>query len=345
MKRLFVLAILLALTSACGADYLGSWKINDYVPLHISTHRLSTGQVYQPTSLTYSIYEDGGTTGIDEDVDMTPASPFDGVTGLYLSRRQLTAAAGFEAGKNYLVVIKATVDGVSQIKTHSFQVQACVTATTNSDKTAYELAASQHVIVDSGTVTTLTNLPAVTTDWLTAAGVQADAVTKIQNGLATPTNITAAAGVALAADQAVNLTKINGTAIPGTGTRVADGFVALLNVASPVFTLASVNQTGDAYTPALAAQTAAEKIDTANELRTLLTGATTALALKADLPTDFSGVTVTKNKIDANATVSIDADDIEAIVDGLAAAGMATATALADVKTYVLKIYGGWVSQ
>ena len=53
------------------------------------------------------------------------------------------------------------------------------------------------------TVTTLTNLPAVTTDWLTAAGVKADAVTKIQTGLATPTNITAATGVALAASQHV----------------------------------------------------------------------------------------------------------------------------------------------
>ena len=60
-----------------------------------------------------------------------------------------------------------------------------------SDKTGFSLAASQHVIVDSGTVTTLTNLPAITTDWLTATGIKADAVTKIQNGLATPTNITA----------------------------------------------------------------------------------------------------------------------------------------------------------
>lgn len=42
------------------------------------------------------------------------------------------------------------------------------------------------------TVTTLTNLPAVTTDWLTAAGVKADAVTKIQAGLATPTSVLAA---------------------------------------------------------------------------------------------------------------------------------------------------------
>jgi len=37
------------------------------------------------------------------------------------------------------------------------------------------------------TVTNLTNLPAVTTDWLTADGVKADAVTKIQSGLATAT--------------------------------------------------------------------------------------------------------------------------------------------------------------
>jgi hypothetical protein len=35
------------------------------------------------------------------------------------------------------------------------------------------------------TVTNLTNLPAVPTDWLTAAGVKADAVTKIQAGLST----------------------------------------------------------------------------------------------------------------------------------------------------------------
>jgi len=47
------------------------------------------------------------------------------------------------------------------------------------------ISTSQHVIVDSGTVTTLTNLPVVTTDWLTAAGVKADAVTKIQAGLST----------------------------------------------------------------------------------------------------------------------------------------------------------------
>jgi hypothetical protein len=38
------------------------------------------------------------------------------------------------------------------------------------------LAANQHVIVDSGTVTTLTNLPAITAGWLTATGIAASAL-------------------------------------------------------------------------------------------------------------------------------------------------------------------------
>lgn len=44
-----------------------------------------------------------------------------------------------------------------------------------------------------------------------------------------------------------NVDQLNGTSIAGTGTRVADSFVAMFNVASPVFTVASVNQSGDAY--------------------------------------------------------------------------------------------------
>lgn len=45
------------------------------------------------------------------------------------------------------------------------------------------LAASQHVIVDSGTVTTLTSLPTAPTDWLSAAAVSAAAATKVANAV------------------------------------------------------------------------------------------------------------------------------------------------------------------
>ena len=57
------------------------------------------------------------------------------------------------------------------------------------------LAASQHVIVDSGTVTTLTNLPAITAGWLTASGIAAGALNGkgdwlLSSGYTAPDNVT-----------------------------------------------------------------------------------------------------------------------------------------------------------
>jgi len=66
--------------------------------------------------------------------------------------------------------------------------------------------------------------------------------------------LTVASGVADA-----DMKKIIGTApTEGAGGRLAASFTKQYDVATPVFTAASVNQTGDAYVPALAAQTAAE---------------------------------------------------------------------------------------
>jgi len=57
----------------------------------------------------------------------------------------------------------------------------------SASKSGYSLAANQSSVT-IGTVTTLTNLPAITANWLTAAGLAADAVTEIQSGLATAAN-------------------------------------------------------------------------------------------------------------------------------------------------------------
>jgi len=85
----------------------------------------------------------------------------------------------------------ATVNGVPVVQLHNSAGTGGINAPANfedmsiADTTGLvATAATQHVIVDSGTVTTLTNLPAAPTDWLTAAAVKADAVTKIQAGLA-----------------------------------------------------------------------------------------------------------------------------------------------------------------
>lgn len=58
------------------------------------------------------------------------------------------------------------------------------------------------------------------------------------------------------------------------------------------------SQTGDAYVPALAAQTAAEKIDTSTELRTLATGENKALAKQETLADSTSGLSALKVLLD-----------------------------------------------
>lgn len=100
-----------------------SYHIDDYLVLPVTTHQFSTGDAYQPTTLTYSIYEENSEVGIDDAVDLVPASPHASKTGLYLIRRQLTAAAGFEVNKTYVVLVEAVIDGVSAKAAYTFQVE------------------------------------------------------------------------------------------------------------------------------------------------------------------------------------------------------------------------------
>jgi len=103
-----------------------------------------------------------------------------------------------------------------------------------------------HLIGTVDTVTTLSNLPAATTNWLSGASVHADAVTKIQAGLATPTNITSASGVVLASTGADLILKtstfalalsdavwdevLSGHAVAGSAGTVVTGLSTVTNV-------------------------------------------------------------------------------------------------------------------
>jgi len=74
--------------------------------------------------------------------------------------------------------------------------------------------------INAGTITTLTNLPTISTDWLSAAGVSAAAVTKIQTGLATPTNLTAGTITTVTnvtGTVSANLKQVNSVTLTGTG--------------------------------------------------------------------------------------------------------------------------------
>lgn len=143
-------------------SYLGTFHIDDYLGIPAATHRFSSGAAYAPTALTYSIYEEATDVGLDEDVDMTVASPFDAITGCYWVRRQLTAAAGFEAGKNYLVVVKATVDSVAAIQMHTFQVEAASVAQTGDSYARLGAPAGASVSADIADLPTVSEFEART---------------------------------------------------------------------------------------------------------------------------------------------------------------------------------------
>ena len=126
-----------------------------------------------------------------------------------------------------------------------------------------------------GTVTTLTNLPAVTADWLTAAGVKADAVTKIQTGLATPTNITAGT-----ITTATNVTTVNGIANGAiTAAAIANSAIDLATFAADCKTGSALKAnvetiTTDAISAAAVSAAAVTKIQTGLATPTNITAGT-----------------------------------------------------------------------
>ncbi len=113
-------------------------------------------------------------------------------------------------------IYDCSYDPAGEIEGDSFQIRESIVMTgTVTAQATYQ--ASFHVQVQAvmrgtnGALTTLgTNAPAnwinaaaIATDAIAGAKVASDAVTKIQNGLATPTNITSASGIQLAANQDV----------------------------------------------------------------------------------------------------------------------------------------------
>lgn len=88
------------------------------------------------------------------------------------------ARLGAPAGASVSADVAAVKADTAAVKAKTDNLPAAPASTTN---------------ITAGTITTttnLTNLPVVPTDWLTGAGVKADAVTKIQSGLATSSDVT-----------------------------------------------------------------------------------------------------------------------------------------------------------
>jgi hypothetical protein len=169
----------------------------------------ATGAVTAATGTpTGTLYVDGTANGAS--VTITGSNPY----------KWAVTLPSLTAGQRVDMYITGTIDSVS-------------TAGFVASEQADTSILSDGVVVNSGTVTTLTNLPAVTTDWLTAAGVKADAVTKIQNGLALEATLTAIKGAGwstetlAAIDVLIDAIKAKTDLIPATPA-VADEYDAAL---------------------------------------------------------------------------------------------------------------------
>lgn len=136
----------------------GPWFINDLLTFTVTTHRFDTGAASDADGVpTYRIYEDE--TGTPVLTGSMAKLDDAGTAGFYSEQITLSAANGFEVGKSYNIYIAATVNTVAAVQSHGFKIVGNLPAAVNS----------------------------IAADALNAAAVAADAVTKIQNGLATAT--------------------------------------------------------------------------------------------------------------------------------------------------------------
>ncbi len=152
--------------------------LEDTIYMDFTTRAFATGI---PTVLSntpvLSVLEENNATpitaGVSVDVDRAS------VVGLNMATIIATAANGYEAGKGYSVYISTgTVDSVSVIGevVGQFTIQANPVnwAKVTAPTTAVDLSATDIQLAD--TVTTLTNLPSIPANWLTAAGINAGAL-------------------------------------------------------------------------------------------------------------------------------------------------------------------------
>ena len=145
--------------------YIGNLTEDQVIDFTFTSHDATGAPATLAGTPAISVYKANGTT--QSTAGVTLVADFDGVTGLNHVRIDTSADAFYAVANDYSVVITTgTVDSVSVV---GYTV-ACFSI--------------ENRFIEA-TVTS------IATDAITAAAVKADAVTKIQAGLATPTNITA----------------------------------------------------------------------------------------------------------------------------------------------------------
>lgn len=131
MKRLMLLFVLL--TGIVNGAWLGEFDMDDWIAIHATTSRFTTGAAFTTADAQFTIYEmlnSDGTISTTEVVTATNMTEdFDGQTGLHVGSVELSAGNGFNAGNMYIVSITATVDSVAAVSSDSFRIRPGIVST------------------------------------------------------------------------------------------------------------------------------------------------------------------------------------------------------------------------
>jgi hypothetical protein len=212
------------------------------------------------------------------------------------------------------------------------------------------------------TVTTLTNLPTIPANWLTAAGIAADAVTEIQSGLATATNVSDAQAAIITQVDA-NETKIDAVKAktdnlptdPADQSAVEAAITAATSPLATAANLATVAGYLDTEIAAILADTNELQSDWADGGRLdLILDARASQTSVDDLPTNAELATALGTADDAVlaaiATVQADTDNIQtrlpaALESGRIAAALDSAVAaqITAIETFATRVTTGIV--
>jgi hypothetical protein len=156
------------------ADNLGMWEIDDALIFNATVHDATGIAQAADTNVYWRVYEnETGTALLNGSMTRIDSTNF---PGTYTESVTLSAANGFEVGKQYTVAMKAGVDGVTGEHTHNFQVHQYSDYKATVTDYLTETAADALVARATGDVITEVNANETKIDTLdtVADGIQTD---------------------------------------------------------------------------------------------------------------------------------------------------------------------------
>ena len=157
-------------------SYLGLWAIDEVLTFYANTTRFDTGAATDADAVPpYRVYEDEtGTAILTGNMALLDST---NTAGFYSEQITLSAANGFEAGKQYVIYIAATVNSVAGATHHTFQVRALPLSPTVAGRTL-DVTATGAAGVDWGNVENKTTTNDLTGTNIATSQVVASVTTK-----------------------------------------------------------------------------------------------------------------------------------------------------------------------